>query len=110
MHKMKNSLQPSEKLKNDLEVLQRERVAAEQQMKLDASELMETLRPGNLIKSFGRNLLHHPDLKSIAITAGLGTAGAVVLKNVVARKIVGSISRLMIPVIFSAIRKTNQEL
>ncbi|MEO5674593.1 MAG: hypothetical protein ABIQ74_08095 [Chitinophagales bacterium] len=107
---MEKNIPASERLKRNLQSLQDQRMAAEAQLKFDAEELMESLKPSAMLKSAVRNFIKHPDIKSIAITAGVGTAGAMVLKNVVARKLLGTITKLLIPVIYSALRKTKKEL
>ncbi len=92
---MNRSLSPSEKLKIAIESLEEKKRVQEEDLKIDISGLMESLKPRNLIKSAIHDVISNPRGRRAAVTAGIGAAAVGVTRNFVKKKLTTAASKIL---------------
>jgi hypothetical protein len=105
---MQKHLLPSDNLKRMVESLEEKIKIQEEYLKYEVHDLLQSLKPGNLIKNAIHNVIEDPRARRTAIGAGLGMAAVALSKTIVSRSI-STIGGKMVSTVFNFIGKKSKK-
>ena len=106
---MQKPLQPSEHLKGMIESLEGKIKIQEEYVKYEVHDLLQSLKPGTIIKTAIHHVIEDPRARRKVLGAGIGLAAVALSKNIVSKGI-STIAGKMISTVFQFIgNKTKKK-
>ena len=84
---MEKRFSTDQKLQILIESLESKMKTQEEDLRFEWGKLMESLKPGNLIKSAAHDIFSNPKTRRTAISAGVGVAAVAVTRNILMKKL-----------------------